>query len=829
MAQDASLKIRVDAGDVANADKALARLERQSGSSEKSINKLKAAVGGLSAALSVQQVIAYADAWTTVNNKLINTVKENEKLIDVTDRVFAISQQTRTGLDATATLYGRLAAATGDYVKEGRTLEDLVSNINKAMQVSGATTSESESALIQLSQAFGAGALRGEEFNSVNEAAPRLMKALADSLGVARGQLKDMASDGKLTTDVLLKAWGGTSKLTDQINQEFANMTATAAQQMAVAKNNLTQYIGTNKLAAQATTAYGDSLVGLSQNLDSVAQAGALAAGVYGGKMVGAMASSAKASLDSAMATRQQITAELASAKAAQASSAAHVQLLTSQRAVWTERIKGAQSEAMASRFRAQLYATSAQLATAETAAAGAATRYAAAQTSAAGATRLLGGAMTFLGGPLGIAIAAATAISVFSSRSNEASGKADELSARVRQLTADFKTLSVSEVDKTIIDVEAEMKNLQYRMKLFEGLDASVKKGVGGFGDELTKKLKENAAQMDALKAKRDSIIKGEKFKPEEIVFPTIKSGKEDKSAEKKAAAEAKKFDTMRNQAQQYLQSLERDSMTEQQLVSDDYALKMAKLDEFLSSKAVTQTEYDAAELASRNAYVDQMEALDVKRADTAIREAEREAQTKQRLEQQLLGSQMQFGSEMLGVIEQNAKEGSALQKAAFLAQKGMAAAQAIIQAEAASTAATSLPPIGLGPNPAGFAMAAQIKAMGYASAATIAAQGFAGMFDNGGRIGAGQFGIVGEYGPEIVNGPVNVTSRKKTAEIMGGSGGSGGGVTIVQQISVSGSGDKDLISAMQEAAHRGAEDGYNKVRQDFASNGNIRRIAGV
>ena len=296
----------------------------------------------------------------------------------------------------------------------------------------------------------------------------------------------------------------------------------------------------------------------------------------------------------------------------------------------------------------------------------------------------------------------------------------------------------------------------------------------------------------------------------------------------DKKAAAEAKKFDTMRNQAQQYLQSLQRDSMTEQQLVSDDYAMKMAKLDEFLSSKAVTQAEYDAAELASRNAYVDQMEALDVKRADTAIREAEREAQTKQRLEQQLLASQMQFGSEMLGVIEQNAKEGSGLQKAAFVAQKAMAADQVIMQAEVNSMAALAPPPLGLGPL-AGSAMAGSIKAMGYASAATIAAQGFAGMFDNGGRIGAGQFGIVGEYGPEIVNGPVNVTSRKKTAEIMGGSGGSGGGVTIVQQISVSGSGDKELINAMQEAARRGAEDGYNKVRQDFASNGNIRRIAGV
>ncbi len=296
----------------------------------------------------------------------------------------------------------------------------------------------------------------------------------------------------------------------------------------------------------------------------------------------------------------------------------------------------------------------------------------------------------------------------------------------------------------------------------------------------------------------------------------------------DKKAAAEAKKFDTIRNQAQQYLQSLQRDSMTEQQLVSDDYALKMAKLDEFLSSKAVTQAEYDAAELASRNAYVDQMEALDVKRADTAIREAEREAQAKQRIEQQLLASQMQFGSEMLGVIEQNAKEGSGLQKAAFVAQKAMAAAQVIMQAEVNSMAALAPPPLGLGPL-AGSAMAGSIKAMGYASAATIAAQGFAGMFDNGGRIGAGQFGIVGEYGPEIVNGPVNVTSRKKTAEIMSGSGGSGS-LTVIQNFHMTDAyGNEAIYRLVSDAGKRSVEEAYNKVRHDAATNGSIRKILGV
>jgi tape measure domain-containing protein len=823
MSQDASLKIKVEAGDVRNATAELSRLERQGSATERAANKLKGALAGVGAALSVREVIAYADAWTTVNNKLINTVKENEKLIDVTDRVFALSQQTRTSLDATATLYGRLAAATGDYVKEGATLEALVSNINKAMQVSGATAAESEGALVQLSQAFGAGALRGEEFNSVNEAAPRLMKALADSLGVARGQLKDMASEGKLTTEVLFKAWGGQSQLTAQINQEFANMSATAAQQMTVAKNNLVQYIGTNKIAAQVTSAYGDTLVGLSQNLDTVAQAGALAAGVYGGKMVGALAASAKASIDTTLATRQQVTAELASAKAAQASATSQVQLLTAQKAVWTERIKGATSEAMASRFRAQLYSTTAQLAAAETAASGAATRYAAAQTAAAGATRLLGGAMSFLGGPVGMAIAAATAISVFSSRSNDASGKAEELSARVRQLTADFKTLSVAEVDKAIVDVESEMKNLQYRVKLFEGLDESVKKGMSGLGDDLTAKLKENGAQMDALKAKRDSIINGETFKPEQIFFPVIKSGKTDESA-------AKKLATLRSQAEQYLQSLQRDAMTEQQIVSDDYAIKMAKLDEYLSKKAITQSEYDAAEMAAREAYVDQMSALDEKQADKAIKEAERVAKAKQQVDSQIIGNTQFMLQTTSDMIRDSGAENSGFMKALLAAQKALAIPSIMASTEMAASAAMAHETV-LGGMMSGQMAANLIRAQGAISAGIVAGQAFAGLFDNGGNIPSGQWGIVGEYGPEIVKGPANVTSRKDTAAMARNamSGGSGGAPVFYQTFNITGNGDQALINAMQDAARKGAQDGYNQVRQDFATNGSIRRIAGV
>lgn len=116
-------------------------------------------------------------------------------------------------------------------------------------------------------------------------------------------------------------------------------------------------------------------------------------------------------------------------------------------------------------------------------------------------------------------------------------------------------------------------------------------------------------------------------------------------------------------------------------------------------------------------------------RKADQAARQR---AETEKRLETHVLGMKMQVAGQALGIIEQTAKEGSAIQKAAFFAQKSMAAAQVYIQGEVAAMAAMSLPPIGLGPI-AGAGMAGTIRMMSAASAGMIMGQAIAGMAHNG------------------------------------------------------------------------------------------------
>ncbi|HEI8866081.1 TPA: tape measure protein [Serratia odorifera] len=245
-----------------------ARFQKSAKSSDALATSVSRLAGAVSAAISVQQVAKYADAWTTVNNKLVNSVKANEELAQVTQRVFNIAQDTRAALDATASLYQRLERATRSYGTSVDDVARLTQIINQGFVVSGATAEEASNAVVQLAQGLASGALRGEEFNSVTEQGGRLATALADSLGVNIGQLRAMAAEGKLTTDVVVN---GLLSQGDAIGKEFANTTTTIGQALQVASNNITKFIGSSTTVQSTVAVFNSSIISLSENLDTVA------------------------------------------------------------------------------------------------------------------------------------------------------------------------------------------------------------------------------------------------------------------------------------------------------------------------------------------------------------------------------------------------------------------------------------------------------------------------------------------------------------------------------------------------------------------------------
>lgn len=269
----------------------LSRLEGGFNSAGKSADSFGATIskvaGAITAALSIKQLTEYANAWVNVSNKLANSVKPTEDLAVVTERVFKISQDTRASLEATATLYGRLERATRSAGTSTADLATLTETINKGLVVSGATAEEASSTMIQLSQALASGVLRGEEFNSISENGSRLALALADSLGVTVGQLRNMAAQGALTTDVVVN---GLLSQSDKIAKEFGNTVLTMSQAFTVASNNITKFVGESSSTNTVLSVFNNGVITLSENLGIVANVIGIVATVVGSRYVGALA-----------------------------------------------------------------------------------------------------------------------------------------------------------------------------------------------------------------------------------------------------------------------------------------------------------------------------------------------------------------------------------------------------------------------------------------------------------------------------------------------------------------------------------------------------------
>ncbi|WP_409244063.1 tape measure protein [Enterobacter hormaechei] len=431
------------------------RADKAASSLTSSFGSLSRVATSLMAILSVQQVAQYADAWTTLNNKLANALRPSEQLVDVTERVFNITQQTRGSLDATASLYARLERATREYGTSADDLAKLTTIINQGFVVSGATAQEAENAIIQLSQGLASGALRGEEFNSVNEQGNRLIVALADSMGVGIGQMRQMAATGKLTTDVVVN---GLLSQGVTIGNEFANTTTTISQALQVAGNNITKFFGENSTVKTGTAIFNDAVISVSENIGALSAILTGVAAVMGSRYVGALTMATAAKVKAAVASRNQSAAELQVAQAAANKATADLRAAAVAKERALDEIRLAEMMKQTAVSATNAAAAEQRLSAARIAAAGAVDNYnralaanKAAQAGLSTGAGLVSRGLSLIGGPAGAAMLAGSAILYFSQRAKEAKDDANNLADSVNELSAKFQTMSHTELAATI------------------------------------------------------------------------------------------------------------------------------------------------------------------------------------------------------------------------------------------------------------------------------------------------------------------------------------------------------------------------------------------
>ena len=225
--------------------------------------------------LSVSQAISFGqsiaeqiDAIVNAESRLRLTTDTIEEFNEAQQKTFAIAQQNRTSYEQTANLYARLSRSLGD-LKDAELIALRTTDlITKSFVISGGSAKSANAAITQLIQGLAAGALRGDEFNSVVEQAPRLQEALSAALGVNVGQLRKLAEQGKLTADFVISALLSQGEV---IDNEFTKIPVTIGQSLEVVQNGFGSFVTSVAQAGGKLDSFTGAIVILGQILESLA------------------------------------------------------------------------------------------------------------------------------------------------------------------------------------------------------------------------------------------------------------------------------------------------------------------------------------------------------------------------------------------------------------------------------------------------------------------------------------------------------------------------------------------------------------------------------
>ena len=188
----------------------------------------------IGAAFSVKNIIGLADAMTQTQARLNLITGDLEKTAALQDQIMASANRSRASYQATADAVAKMGVMAKDAFDNTDELVAFTELINKQFTIAGASAAGQEAAMLQLTQAMASGVLRGEELNSIFEQAPTIIQTIADYLGVPIGQIRQMASEGQITAEVVKSAMLASA---DEINAQFEAMPYTFAQVWTMIQN----------------------------------------------------------------------------------------------------------------------------------------------------------------------------------------------------------------------------------------------------------------------------------------------------------------------------------------------------------------------------------------------------------------------------------------------------------------------------------------------------------------------------------------------------------------------------------------------------------------
>ena len=188
------------------------------------LGKIKSIASAYLGMKAVKGLVGLSDTITQTDARLSMMNDGLQTTAELNDMIYASAQRSRGSYLATADAVAKLGLMAGDAFSSNKETIAFMEQVNKQFKIAGPSAQGIDAAMLQLTQAMGSGVLRGEEYNSILEQAPNIIQAIAKYLDVPKGQLKEMAADGKITADIVKAAMFACA---DETNAKFESMPKT--------------------------------------------------------------------------------------------------------------------------------------------------------------------------------------------------------------------------------------------------------------------------------------------------------------------------------------------------------------------------------------------------------------------------------------------------------------------------------------------------------------------------------------------------------------------------------------------------------------------------
>lgn len=264
-------KSRAEAAASASAHDSLAASQNKAAAASNALGGatrvLGQALGALGLAVSVRELVSMADAYTNINSRLGLVTSSTRELASAQKQLFDIAQETRTGYAGLVTTFAQMSRSAKEFGASQNTMIGVTRTLSQAITISGASATSANAALVQLSQGFASGTLRGEELNSVMEQTPRVAQAIAEGMGITVGKLREMGQAGMLTAEAVVSALQNSAA---SVEKEFGGMAVTVDGATTRAANSMLQLVGVMNEITGASGAMAEGISRFAMGLDSL-------------------------------------------------------------------------------------------------------------------------------------------------------------------------------------------------------------------------------------------------------------------------------------------------------------------------------------------------------------------------------------------------------------------------------------------------------------------------------------------------------------------------------------------------------------------------------